>query len=171
MPDAIAHPLLEEAYRYWARIAAGRPMPRRADLDPVDIPRLLPFVMLVEVHGPGRYRYRLIGTANDEEHGMSATGRWLDEVLPGADYSRHILGLYDECVTARRPLYSEIVYLSPSRGNVERHLKALFLPLSEDGERVNLVVVIRVFLHLDPNARHQHLLHGRPHKELVRAVL
>jgi hypothetical protein len=171
MPGAITNPLIEEAYHYWARVAAGRAIPRRADLDPVDIPRLLPHVMLVEVHEPRRYRYRLIGTANDQEHGISVTGRWLDEVLPGPDYSRHILGLYDECVDEGRPLYTEIIYLSPARGNVERHLKALFLPLSEDGARVNQVFVIRIFLHLDPNTRHQHLLHGRPYKELVRERL
>jgi hypothetical protein len=171
MASPITDDLVEAAYRYWLRIAGGRAMPRRADLDPLDIPRLLPHVMLVEVHGPGRYRYRLIGTANDQEHGISATGRYLDEVLPGPEYKAHVLGLYDECVGARRPVYTEIVYLSPARGNVERHLKALFMPLSEDGDAVNQVFVIRAFVHLDPNARHQHLLHGRPYKQITRVVL
>jgi hypothetical protein len=170
MTSPITNELVAEAHRYWTRIAGARPMPRRADLDPLDIPKLLPHVMLVDVVGE-RYRYRLIGTANDEEHGVSVTGRYLDEVLPGADYRAHILGLYDECARERRPLYAEIVYLSQGRGNVERHLKVLFLPLSEDGETVSQIFVMRVFFYLDPNARHQHLLHGRPFRQIVRALL
>jgi hypothetical protein len=49
-------------------------MPRRADLDPTEIPKLLPDVMLVDVLPSGRYRYRLIGTGNARAHGVNATG-------------------------------------------------------------------------------------------------
>src|ERR1051325_7524125 len=104
---AISDPRLQEALDYWHGKLSGRAMPARADLDPAEIPRLLPHVMLVEVLGPGRYRYRLIGTENAQAHGMNATGRLLDEVLPGNEYKGHVLGLYDACVAERRPLYSE----------------------------------------------------------------
>ena len=92
--------------------------------------------MLVEVLPSWRYRYRLIGTANAKAHGMNATGRYLDEVLPGPEYKAHVLGLYDGCVRARRPLYSECLFISLEQAP-ERHTKVLFLPLSHDGERVN----------------------------------
>src|SRR5258706_14898225 len=104
---------LQSAYDHWCRIAAGRPMPQRRDLDPADIPRLLPHVMLVDVDD-GRYRYRLIGTANAQEHGMNATGRYVDEVLKGPEYRTHALGLYDDCARGRRPVYSESLFLSPT---------------------------------------------------------
>ena len=87
---------LQEAFEYWRGKAAGRPMPCRADIDPTEIPRLLPHVMLVDVLDGGRYRYRLIGTENASAHGFEATGRYLDEVLPGSEYKAHVLGLYDE---------------------------------------------------------------------------
>src|SRR5690349_11409017 len=103
---------LEQAHRYWCGKLAGRRMPRRADIEPVEIPRLLPDVMLVDVLPEGRYRYRLIGTENTAAHGIAATGRYLDEVLPGAEYRAHVLRLYDECVKERRPLYSECLFLS-----------------------------------------------------------
>jgi hypothetical protein len=93
---------LQEALDYWRRKSAGKAMPRRADIDPIDIPKLLPDVMLVEVLSSGRYRYRLIGTENTEAQGVHATGRYLDEVLPGPEYKAHVLGLYDECVQSRR---------------------------------------------------------------------
>src|SRR2546423_3968938 len=67
---------------------------------------------------------------------MNATGRYLDEVLPGPEYKAHVLGLYDGCVRARRPLYSECLFISLEQAP-ERHTKVLFLLLSDDGERVN----------------------------------
>ena len=40
--------LFAEFLDYWHGKCAGRPMPTRADIDPLDIPRLLPHVYLVE---------------------------------------------------------------------------------------------------------------------------
>ncbi len=161
---------LQSAYDHWCRIAAGRPMPQRRDLDPADIPRLLPHVMLVDVDH-GRYRYRLIGTANAQEHGMNATGRYVDEVLKGPEYRTHALGLYDDCARGRRPVYSESLFLSPAGGAIERHTKALFLPLSEDGAAVTQVIVTQVFLYIDQKTRDQHFLVARPFKQIVRSQL
>jgi hypothetical protein len=162
---------LKGAFDYWQRKAAGQAMPRRADLDPADIPKLLPHVMLVEVHGPSRYRYRLIGTANAQEQGVDATGRFLDEVLVGPEYRDHVLALYDECVRDRRPIYSESLFLSQPRGAVERHTKVLFLPLSADGETVNLVFVAQVYVYLDEAVRARHFIDARPYREIAHAAL
>jgi hypothetical protein len=146
-------------------------MPRRADLDPADIPRLLPHVMLVEVQPPGRYRYRLIGTANEQAHGWNATGHYVDEVLVGPEYRDHVLGLYDECVRQRRAVYSEILFLSPADWAVQRHTKILFLPLSDDGAVVNQVFVVQVFLYVDQAIRDRHFIDPSPYKEIARAML
>src|ERR1700691_1946571 len=105
-------PRLELAYEYWLRKAAGRKLPRRRDIDPIEIPKLLPDVMLVDVEPDGRYRYRLIGTENTQAQGITATGRYLDEVLPGPEYRNHVLSLYDESVQKRQALYSECLFLS-----------------------------------------------------------
>ena len=78
----ITDPRLREAHDYWRSKVRGRAMPRRADLDPTEIPQLLPDDMLVDVLPQGRYRYRLIGTENTLAQGMNATGRYLDEVIP-----------------------------------------------------------------------------------------
>lgn len=169
--DSIDDPLIKEAYRYWLRKVGGRSVPSRRDLDPTEIPKLLPHVMLVEVHEGGRYRYRLIGTENVSEHGVDATGRYLDEVLPGPEYKAHVLRLYDKCVLERRPVYSESLFLSPVGYKPERHLKVLFIPLSDDGERVNLVFVIQRFFYIDNAVRERHFLDAPPHREIVHAPL
>lgn len=159
------------AFYYWRRKRAGRTMPSRADIDPTEIPKLLPDLMLVDVLGDGRYRYRLIGTENARAHGMNATGRYLDEVLPGAEYKAHVTGLYDECVREGRPVYSECLFLSSQRQAPERHTKVLFLPLSEDGETVNIVMVVQVFLYVAQVSRDRHFLDAPPYREITHVLL
>ena len=161
---------LQQAYDYWRQIAAGRAMPTRKDLDPVDIPRLLPHVMLVEVERPGRFRYRLIGTAIAQEQGLNATGRYVGEAIQNPEYRAHGLMLYGQCVGAQRTVYSESLFLS-SGGAVERHTKALFMPLSDDGRTVNRVFVAQVFLYLDRATRAQHFLQAHPFKNIVHVTL
>ncbi len=163
-------PGIKAAYGYWRGKSAGRPMPRRADIDPAEVPKLLRDIMLVDVLPDGRYRYRLIGTANTEAHGFSATGRYLDEVLPGGEYKSHVLGLYDECVRERRALYSECLFLS-AQGAPARHTKVLFMPLSEDGDSVNMVFVVQVFLYIDPATRERHFLDAPPYREIAHTLL
>jgi hypothetical protein len=162
---------LEAAYHYWRRKAAARAMPSRADIEPTEIPKLLPDVMLVDVLPDGRYRYRLIGTENARAHGMNATGRYLDEVLPGAEYKAHVLALYDECVTRRHPLYSECLFLSQHGMAAERHTKVLFMPLSEDGESVNIVFVVQVFFYIAQSTRDRHFLDAPPYREIAHVLL
>lgn len=173
--EALALPFtdtrMETAYRYWRRKTGARLMPSRSDIDPAEIPKLLPDVMLVDVLPDGRYRYRLIGTENARAHGMNATGRYLDEVLPGVEYKAHVLRLYDECVRERRPLYSECLFLSPQRGAAERHSKVLFLPLSQDGSNANIILVVQVFIYIALATRNRHFLDAPPYREITHILL
>ena len=54
---------LRTMYAYWRSKREGRRMPSRQSIEPSEIPRLLPHVMITEVidHG-ARFRYRLSGT-------------------------------------------------------------------------------------------------------------
>ena len=47
---------------YWRSKCRARAMPARADIDPAEIPRLLPYLMLLDMP-KGRLRYRLAGEA------------------------------------------------------------------------------------------------------------
>ena len=170
-PSPFSDKRLDQAFTYWRRKAAGRAMPRRRDIDPIEIPKLLPDVMLVDVVAGGRYRYRLIGTENPQAQGVFATGRYLDEVLPGPEYRNHVLSLYDECVQRRQALYSECLFLSPARRAPERHTKVLFMPLSEDGASVNMVFVVQVFLYIEHTTRERHFLDSPPYREIVHVLL
>lgn len=54
---------LRELLEYWRSKRGSRLMPARADIDPIEIPTLLPIIGLVDVlDGGARFRFRLLGT-------------------------------------------------------------------------------------------------------------
>jgi hypothetical protein len=63
-------PVLRPLWRYWTERCRDRQCPARSDIDPVDIPRLLPHIGLIDVEtDASRFRYRLIGTRMNEVFG------------------------------------------------------------------------------------------------------
>ena len=79
--STIASARLRQLHDYWNQRRAGRRMPARADIDPLDIPRLLPNLLLIDVEtGSGRLKVRVAGTHVVEMYGSDYTGRYLDEI-------------------------------------------------------------------------------------------
>ena len=146
LPD----PYLRKALAYWQRKRGERHMPRRADIDPVEIPDLLPYVRLVDVVAPGQYRYRVVGTEVEQLHGgLKFYGRFVHEALP-PPIAKQVIPVYDDCVRARRPVILENTFLASDQERVARHSRVLFLPLSEDDETVSMVLVIQIFAAIEP---------------------
>ncbi len=141
---SMEHPLLRRLFDYWSGKKAGRDLPSRRDIDPVEIgPEILPHILLTDILPDGRLRYRLAGTAVEAVIGESLSGRYIDDLLcpPYRDY---ILSLYAEVIEKRHALYTESLY--PFLGSQpERLTKRLMMPLvSEDGE-VTMVVSGQIF--------------------------
>lgn len=70
--DALSHPRPIAATAWWWRLAEtadGLPDRRRFDL-PAEIKQWLPFVMLVDREGRGRFRIRIYGTMMAETAGI-----------------------------------------------------------------------------------------------------
>jgi hypothetical protein len=130
---------LVELYRYWDERRGGRFAPGRADLCPSSIRKLLPFLLLIDVLPGARYRYRLVGTEVERVFGTAMTGRYINELMRG-EYLEFINGLYRALVERRTPVYSENTY-----ANDAFRTQRLMLPLSADGESVNMVLAGQVF--------------------------
>lgn len=169
-PSVIADERLREGYAYWRRKAAGGKLPRRADIDPVEIPRLLPHIRLVDVVAPGRFRYRLVGTEARQHHTKNPTGRYLDEVL-SPPLGPRIVALYGECVSDRRPIYVEYEITLQSRSGLRRLSRVLFTPLSEDGVTVSHVLVFHVMAAAPAAAQPGLDMWAQPYRELVHVPL
>ncbi|NIA69832.1 PAS domain-containing protein [Pelagibius litoralis] len=149
--NQLGEPLLVELYQYWLARCDGRRAPARADIDPIDIPKLLPYVTLTEVLGDGaRFRYRLAGTKVEERFGCSLTNCFVEDLMQGA-YLTYVQDLYKKLLASFAPLYSE------SSFGLDRtptfRAKRLMLPLSDNQQSANMVLSGMLYVPADPNDR------------------
>jgi hypothetical protein len=129
---------LRQLHQYWVSKLDGRPMPRRADIEPTEIPRLLQHIALVDVEAePLRFYFRLIGTHITQAVDRDCTGCYFEEVYQG-QILKDMVRLYSVAVHAKNPArhMSRAIYA----GKDYRHYESVHLPLSEDGEAVNMIL-------------------------------
>lgn len=135
--------LQQRALAYWQEKRGARPMPSRRDIEPTEIPDLLANVVLVDVsHDPLDFRYRLIGTAIVARIAFDYTGKHFTELAhqqPGSQVWETALRICRE----RTPVISDIPYVGPDEW--VRGYRDLYLPLSDDGETVNMIMGIVEF--------------------------
>ena len=90
--SVVCHPLLQRLADYWLARRAGRVMPARRDIDPLDIPWALSRTYVVDCQrhatlpGGWRYRFRVAGTEIDAAYRQllsraALRHAWLDEVV------------------------------------------------------------------------------------------
>jgi len=126
-------------HRYWDSKRAGRAMPQRADIEPTEIPSLLPHIALIGVENdPRRLYYRLIGTHITEALGRDNTGKYFEEAFQG-QMLEDITRVYDAVITSCTPIrYTGQALYSK---NEYREYESVHLPLSEDGTTVSIILV------------------------------
>jgi hypothetical protein len=132
---------LKRLHRYWTERRGVRPFPARAEIDPVEFGFALGRVSLIDVvHRPRRFRYRLVSTQMTKHLGYEMTGKFLDE-LPETDVRAYAERFYAETVLRALPLYQrEETVLDGRRWSHQ----ALSLPLSSDGNTIDMLMVYRV---------------------------
>jgi hypothetical protein len=128
-------PVLGAALAYWRGKRSGRSMPARRDLDPTEMPRLLPHLQLIEPVA-GRFRFRLIGTALAEAFGRDYTGRFVDELFDAAR-AEPICDVYRAVLDRRHPMFLRNRYFTAK--NIDLIANRIYLPLSEDDSAVNMI--------------------------------
>ncbi|MEQ8356625.1 MAG: PAS domain-containing protein [Kiloniellaceae bacterium] len=140
--DLSRYPDLRFALDYWNSKRAGRFAPARADIDPAEITRILPRVMLADVHadaaGKTDFLYRLSGTGISDVHGFDPTSLRPLALTPPA-YGQLIHAHYLTAVEARSPL-AHVIVLQTNRKS--RSYARIILPFSADGETVNLLMTV-----------------------------
>jgi len=142
--DQLDDPLLHELYAYWRGKCRGRRMPRRSDIDPSEMARLLPHLLISEVvEGGERFRFRLAGTAIASALGGDSTGRLVEEVAEGS-YRDFINGLHRTVCREQASLFAEGPHLAGTRGE-HYYAKRLLMPLFEDGIAVNQILAMLTF--------------------------
>ena len=123
-------------------------MPRRADIDPVDLKDLLPDLLLGDYEpSPFRVRFRLVGTRLAAIHGLDFTGHYLDQLVfaaaDGLDWSDLNRLVFDR----KTPLYGR--GRRPTSDGRDVGFEFGTFPLSDDGETVNRWVGVEAYDPLD----------------------
>jgi hypothetical protein len=141
-PDQLAgcHPSLLTLHEYWTARRGSRPMPARTDIDPIDLKPLLPVLILIDVVADARrYVYRVVGTHEVEIRGADPTGKPVAEAYYG-ETAEDTLYYLDRVVREQQPILYRGTY-RPFSTRIQRE-DVLYLPLSQDGETVNMIMVL-----------------------------
>jgi len=146
MPLPPDDPIILGLMAFWNQARGARPMPSKADIDPVRLgARLLPHVLLVDVvDGGSRFRYRLCGSANTDAAGIDLKGRHVDELNPDPDYIRYMIGLYRRSLDMRRPVYSESRHLALNSDGI-RDTRRLICPLADHDGPIDRFISVQTF--------------------------
>jgi hypothetical protein len=142
-PGTIVSPRLKRLHAYWDARRGSRPMPARADIDPVEIPWILGNISLIEVRGQGDYHWRLDGSNLTAFFGCEMTGRSISE-YPYPAFIEKMRATLDEAVRAGGP--SRLVRRFTSQSQ-KWDYETLYLPLSGDGRHIDMLIQA---LEIDP---------------------
>jgi hypothetical protein len=134
-----AEPVLA-GYRYWSSKKVGNRLPARRDIDPFEIPKLLPYVILSEILTPFSVRYRLVGTKVVEMNQLDFTGFGLNEGVIGDEWKAYCAEHYRIVVATRAPLFGADRYEYRERDF--QPFEWAIMPLAADGHTVDMCLEI-----------------------------
>lgn len=135
----IQQPQLAALYQFWInkKSSLGK-LPSRADFSPLELTKLLPHIALVDVShdesGP-EFTFRLCGTQIAEDCGVDLTGKTWSH-FPDAE--KTILRA-KKLVHSKEPFYAQNIQAIWAPKNF-LHYSVLALPLSKDGETVEMIL-------------------------------
>ena len=122
-------------YAYWRGKMVGGKLPTRKDINPAELASLLPHVNLLDVeHTPLRFKARLMGSETVRAYDYDMTGEYF-ESLPNIEEA---LAEFRWLVENKRPylIINDLAWSDQAR----LHSKQIALPLSSDGETVDMIM-------------------------------
>jgi hypothetical protein len=117
----------EQLIDYWRARFAGGQAPTRADINPADFPKLLPYIFILRRHAAGKYTFRLAGGGLRELHNRDLRGASFIDLWN--ENSRLPL----QTAIARSQRHQEPLHLRALAHAGERrmHLEIALMPLSD----------------------------------------
>ncbi len=140
-PQNRQHPTLAFLRNYWDRCRGNRAMPSRADISPSDMKEHLGWVLLLDVlPGAEDFRFRTVGTRVTEYFLQDATGKTIKEAFApfGEDTVKAVLATHRK--VAREGIVLRVYGGASLFGRAFLDFDAIYLPLSEDGATVNMIL-------------------------------
>lgn len=136
--------IIQDGFDYWCSKGWPGRMPGRADIEPMEMPHLLPNVVLLDVQEkPRDFFYRLIGTGVVHHLAEDLTGNWMSEL----EHQRPPSRIWDGC---NKVVESGVLFLSriPYVGPHAEFLygEDIILPLSDDLGSVGKLLVFVAYI-------------------------
>jgi hypothetical protein len=155
-----AEPKFLALFRYWDERRGGRTMPRRADIDPLDLTDLWPDLGLWRREPSADFRCTFCGTQIASLIAEDPTGKLLSEVR-GSFWIQERPALENVARSGRPALSARL--LGGNR-TIYRQ-RSLTLPLSRDDRVVDALLTATVFRDSRGKAERAHFTHGREHAD------
>lgn len=140
-PKHLKNPALVFLKHYWERKRGTRTMPARADIRPSEMKEHLGWIMLLDVMPEALdFRFRTVGTRVTEYFLTQATGKTLTESFAryGEDAMKAVLATHRK--VAREAVSLRVHGGAGLFGRAFLDFDALYLPLSDDGVSVNMIL-------------------------------
>lgn len=144
------HERLAALYAYWRRIRpAPDLLPGRQHFDPIDVPKALASIWLLDVQRePLQFRYRLIGTNVVRMIGGDFTGQWFDEARPAIGKVMPRMVRYRLMVETGRATWRKgTPLLAPDP--YWKSTENVLMPLADDGRNVDMLLCASVYYNHD----------------------
>jgi len=130
---------LAALYRFWVdKKASLNKIPCRADFSPLELTRLLPHIALIDVDyttGAPEFTFRLCGTQIAEDGGVDLTGKTWSHFPNSEDVIRRAIKLTENM----QPYYATNIQAKWAPKSFH-HYSVLVLPLSKDGQQVDMIL-------------------------------
>ncbi len=136
--EEVSHPALKALLARWLEVGRGG-MPSRRAMSPEVVRGAVGRIMILQVEpGPSpTFRYRLVGTGIVDDFGLDMTGLNVGEF---SSESVHAM-LREHCETVCRERRPSAYRVHADRDYRSYGYVKIVLPLSEDGETVNQIVI------------------------------
>jgi len=140
LPDH-CHPKTRQIHEYWRSIHPAEGLPGRRHFDPIDIPRLLPNICLIDVPAPeGDFIFRLMGTKAVEFYGADFTGKpFVSPYIKAAESQAYndLCGTWADRLPRWRRGQASFV-----RNREFVIIERLYLPFANDSATIDMVLAL-----------------------------
>ena len=116
------------------------PFPDYKKMDLMKVPSLVPNIWVLDFKDIESAGCRVVfsGTEIDHNYGRNVTGEYLEEFYSGEDYEQLIKKGYRSVHFEKRAFYTlRSAHFNDGYVDKYRHIEALLVPCSEDGETIN----------------------------------
>ena len=137
--------IVAEGFAYWRSKCVEGLLPSRRDINPIEIPRLMPHAIIMDVRRDPEldFRYRLIGTYVADHLYTDHTGKWMAEI----EHQKAPSQIWSNCqqvTETKEPFLANTPYVGPQKSF--RDVEDIILPLASDGENVDALLVFVFYI-------------------------